>query len=105
MRTFLIGLGIVVVVIIVYFIWADYRSRKETEKITKQSAPSGAGVGGKKKNTALDWISTLIPVVAGTIDTILSKPKPEEEDEEVKELAPSYEDLIAQGELDYPAYG
>ena len=103
MRIFLIALSIIVVLVILYFIWADYKSRKETENITQQSTPYKGG-GTPKKNSALDWVSALLPVIAGTVDTILSKPKPEEE-ADVDELSPSYEDLIGQGELDYPAYG
>lgn len=102
MKYFLIGLAVLVVIIIVYFIYADYKSRKETDKIVQQSAPTYQN--GRKKPSAMDWITSLLPVVAGTIDTILSKPKPEEE-EDVDEIAPSYEDLINQGNLDYPAYG
>lgn len=103
MRIFIIGLIVLVVIVILYFIWADYKSRKETETITQQSIPY-QGSGTPKKNSALDWVSALIPVISGTIDTILSKPKPEEE-ASVDELSPSYEDLIDQGGLDYPTYG
>lgn len=92
MRTFIIILGLVVVFVIVYFVWSDYRSRKETEKIAQYTAPSQPGK--VKKNTALDWVNSLLPVITGTIDTIISKPKAPEEEVQDQTGPPTYDQWI-----------
>ena len=98
MRTFLVILGIVVVLVIVYFIWADYKSRKETETIIRQTSPVYATK--PKKNTVLDWVTSLIPVITGTVDTILSKPKKPEEVEDISGIGPpTYEEWLAQQDI------
>ena len=91
MRTFIIIFAIVSVLVIVYFIIADYNSRKEAEILQ--------GGGDKKKLTALDWVTGLFPVVFGSAEKLIRKKKRPEDKEDQKELAPSYEDLVKEGDL------
>ncbi len=93
MKTFLIILGIVVVLIVSYFIFADYKSRKEIEEIKKETTQ--VPEGEKKPITALSWASAFIPVLTGTIETIFKKDKKPEEEEEVTTVQ-TYEEWLAE---------
>lgn len=90
MRTFLIIFAILAVLVISYFVYADYKSRKEAEQIKTN------GTGEEK--TAMYWVQSLFPVIFGSGKAMIrKKKKPEDKKDFVG--PPTYEDFIKEGNL------